>query len=226
MRKALKTGQDDLEDTRMVAQGVKVSRSGRDFAYLKQRTKEKIDALRATLGKTLGRLAAFAGENFPFELKKREQLLGMPPLAKSWHKLLAFVLAGSIAWAGLVAFSHRRSPWFSIVVAIIVAVGIVYSLGARFGLSVAACTSSLAVLSLVMGELIVQLLYVSHVIPRLDVTPLYSVVSVEKPEIFYRVFFNNLLVWRIIPSAVIAFFIGWWPIKRRPGWRGLTDKTR
>lgn len=37
----------------------------------------------------------------------------------------------------------------------------------------------------------------------------------------YRSFVVNVVILRFLPSAAVAFMVGWWPVSKRPGWRGF-----
>jgi len=159
-------------------------------------------------------------DHFPLTLVATGRLEDAPPVASSWYKLLAIVVAGCGLWTVAVALSHERNPAYSIVVALMVAVAVVWAMGTRFSVAVGIITAMAAVLSLVTGEILVQLLYKHDVIKTLDVTR----IALRNPEgvrTVYRNFYYTLFVYRMLPSVLVAFFIGWWPLPRRLSWKGF-----
>ncbi len=139
----------------------------------------------------------------------------MPPLARAWYKLLPVVLGGAAAWTVIVAKTHHRVGLHTWILAAIIAVCVVWSLGLRFDPPTAIVTVMLTLLSLVMGEVLVLLLYKFKTIPTLDVG-----IS-DAASAYMRSFLYNALVIRMLPSALIAFLIGLWPLPRRISWRGF-----
>ena len=159
-------------------------------------------------------------DHFPLTLVATGRLEDAPPVANSWYKLLAIVIAGCGLWTVAVALSHERHAAYSIVVALLVAAAAVWALGARFSVAVGIITAMAVALSLVVGEILVQLLYKYDVIKTLDVTR----IALRNPEgvrTLYRNFYYTLFVHRMLPSVLVAFFIGWWPLPRRPSWKGF-----
>lgn len=82
---------------------------------------------------------------------------------------------------------------------------------------------ALALLSLATGEVIIQVLFRNGVIKTLDL-PAVSLLQVKSQVGIYSRFFYNVLILRFLPSAVVAFLVGWWPIPKRIGWRGFRIK--
>ncbi|MHB8896661.1 MAG: hypothetical protein ACYC99_16010 [Candidatus Geothermincolia bacterium] len=169
-------------------------------------------------------VAVESRDHFPVGLAQREILEGNPPFKEKWPRLLAVVAAGLVIWTLLVALSGVRNPGFSIGVAVLVAAGVVWALGTKFGVTVAIVATGLVLVTLVMGELLVQLLYRAHVIKKLDLQ-IAGLVSLNHPSIYYKTFMFTLIVERLLPSAAIAFLIGWWPLKRRLAWAGFRGRS-
>jgi hypothetical protein len=163
-------------------------------------------------------------DHFPVGLAPREALEGDPPFKEAWYKLAAFVGIGIVVWVVIVAIAGQRNPVISIGVSIIVAAGVVWAMDSKYGVTTAVVAVGIVLISLMLGELIVQLLFRFHVIKRLDLQ-LAGLVSLNKPSTFYRSFVFKLVVWRLLPSAVVAFLIGWWPLKRRFSWVGFRVET-
>ena len=159
-------------------------------------------------------------EHFPLVISRVEKYGGEPPLLKCWYKLLAVVLSGAASWTLIAAWTHHRRAWVSIVVAFLVAAGTVWSLGTRFGLIVGLFAMALALLSLAIGEVLVQALYRYSVIKSLDL-PRIALSQAEYAGDVYRRFVVNVVILRFLPSAAVAFMVGWWPVPKRPGWRGF-----
>ncbi len=118
-------------------------------------------------------------------------------------------------WTLVVAKTHRRVGLHTWVVAAIIAICIVWSLGLRFDMQTAVVTMMLTLLSLVMGEVLVHQLYTAHIIKTLDIG------GPTVASAYYRGFYQKVLLIRMLPSALVAFFIGLWPLPKRLGWRGF-----
>jgi hypothetical protein len=152
-------------------------------------------------------------DRFPVDLEPRELLEGEPPLKENWLKLAVVVLSGAAVWTIVVAVAQVRHPGMSMGVSVLVAGGVVWALGSRYGLKVAVFTAGFALIALVFGEVLAQLLFRAHVIKK---------VNLDKPSTFYSTFAFRMIVLRMLPAAAIAFLIGWWPLSRRLGWVGFS----
>jgi len=166
-------------------------------------------------GRLIPSTVAFTKEHFPFALRDTPRGEGMPPLARAWYKLLPVVLGGAAAWTIIVAKTHRRLGLHTWIIAAIIAVCVVWSLGPRFDPPTAVVTVMLTLLSLVIGEVLVLLLYKSKAIPTLDVG-----IS-DAASAYMRSFLYKVLVNRMLPSALIALLIGLWPLPKQISWRGF-----
>jgi hypothetical protein len=171
--------------------------------------------LRALPGRIIPQAVTFTVEHFPLAIVDTRRGEEMPPLARSWYRLLPVVLSGAAVWTAIVVIGHKRVGWQTWIVAAVVAACVVWSLGSRFDLPTAIVTMMLTLLSLTIGELTVHLLYSSEVIKLLDLA------FPGDASVFYSDFFYKVLVTRMLPSALIAFLIGLWPFPRRIGWRGF-----
>lgn len=172
---------------------------------------------------SLRRFGRYLRGHFPIVLKDKEKYEEAPPLRDAWTRLLACTVGGIALWTVVTALTHRRLMWVSVMVAFLVAVGVVWSLGARFDIPVALVAMSLALLSLVLGEALIQLLYRVGAIKKLDLVSI-SPGSFGKTSLVYGRYFYNLLVHRLIPSTAVAFLVGWWPLPKGPSWRGFSGK--
>jgi hypothetical protein len=166
-----------------------------------------------------------AKEHFPLVVAEKEKYEGEPLLRECWYKLVVVVLSGAAIWTLIACLTHQRRPWVSVVVALLVAAGTVWSLGTRFGFIVGLFAMALALLSLAIGELAVQALFRYGVIKTLDLQAV-SLSQLKSKGGLYSRFFYNVLVLRFLPSAVVAFLVGWWPNSRRIGWRGFRISGR
>lgn len=166
-------------------------------------------------GRVIPRTVAFVKEHFPLAIVDTRRGEGMPPLARAWYKLLPVVIGGAAAWTIMVARTHRRVGLHTWIIAAIIAVCVVWSLGLRFDLPTAVVTAMLTLLSLALGELLVHLLYSLKVIKTLDIG------GPDVASAYFRSFFHKVLVNRMLPSALIAFLIGLWPLPKSIGWRGF-----
>ena len=158
--------------------------------------------------------------HFPLCLTETERLEGDLPVAHSWYWLLLCTLAGTGIWLLATVLIKRRLAGVSIAIAFLIAIGIVLSLSLKFGLKVWLVAASLVVVSLLIGEIVVQQLYRANIIKLLDLTKFPA--SMYHPMTYiYRNYFFDLIGLRLLPPMVIAFLIGWWPPTRRPAWRGF-----
>lgn len=196
-----------------------------EIAGVTRKTKDASAGVPGLPSRTWSRVVDTAKNRFPLVERETEKYGGDPPLRECWHKLVAVVLSGTAIWTLVAILTHQRRPWVSVVVALLVAAGTVWSLGARFGLIVGLFAMALALLSLAIGELIVQALFRYGVIKSLDLQ-VVSLSQVESKGGIYSRFFYKVLVLRFLPSAVVAFVVGWWPVHRRIGWRGFRINGR
>ena len=194
------------------------------FVRAGQGTKSGIIAAVLATGRGFKFAAFEAKDRFPVGLTDRELLEGDPPLAKEWLKLLGIVVAGALVWTLLVAVTHVRAPAISICVAALVAWASVWVMGKRFGLAVGVVTAGLVLVCLSFGELAVQFLYRGGIlIKKLDLQ-FVGDKQAKADLAFYRSFAFKLVLYRMLPAAVVAFLIGWWPLKLRPSWVGFEGR--
>lgn len=199
------------------------SATGRAFVKAGRWIKGGMTAAVVATGRGLRSAAFEAKDRFPVGLTDAERLEGEPPLVREWYKLLGIVIAGTLVWTILVALTHVRNPGFSVGVAAIVAWAAVWVMGKQFGPAVGVVTAGLVLVCLAFGELAVQLLYRGGIlIKKLD---LQSIDLKSKTNLaFYRSFTFRLVLYRMLPAAVVAFLIGWWPLKLRPSWVGFEGR--
>ena len=164
-----------------------------------------------------------ARDRWPFCLAPRESLEGNPPFRQAWWKLLACVAGGIVLWIAVVWLTGIRNPGFSIGVALVVSGGVVWSMGSKYGPTTGIVCAGLALVTLVMAEFLTQVLFRVGLIHKLDLQ-LTGLISLEKPRMFYGTFVFRLVVYRLLPSAALAWLIGWWPFKRRFGWFGFAGR--
>ena len=164
-------------------------------------------------------------DHFPLGLVDTERLEGDPPLTRDWLKLVGIVIGGAVVWTLLVALTHVRNPGFSIGVAALVSWVVVWVMGKEFGVKVGVVTAGLVLVSLAFGELAVQLFYrAGFLIKKLDLVSVGNQ-QVKANLAFYRSFAFRLILYRMLPAAVLAFLIGWWPLKARPFWVGFEGRS-
>jgi len=210
---------------KLVELGENVNRGSSEVSGV---TREKKDAASAVSG-LASRVGSFVvgavKEHYPLIERGVEKYEGEPLLRECWYKLVAVVLSGAAIWTLVACLTHQRRPWVSVVVALLVAAGTAWSLGTRFGVMVGLFAMALALLSLATGEVIVQVLFRYGVVKTLDLTAV-SLLQLKSKGGIYGRFFYSTLVLRFLPSAVLAFLVGWWPISRRIGWRGFRVSGR
>jgi hypothetical protein len=171
------------------------------------------------------RRAASAVARFsPFSLEAKEEAAEVPPFAETWPRLLGVTLAGAALWTVTAVIFHRRLPVVSVFVAILVAAGVVLVLGVGQDLPVAVLATAIALLALVMGEMLVQALYSAEVLKTLDIRG--TTTGFVSRGVFFKGFFYNLLILRLLPSAAAAFIVGYWPFPRTLGWKGFSFGRR
>ena len=117
-------------------------------------------------------------------------------------------------------FSHRRHMAFSILTAFLVSVGVIVVLDGIQDLPAAILATTLVVLSLVMGELVAQMLYRVGVINKLDITAV-AYANLPSKQVFYRQYFYSVLIRRLLPSAAVAFVVALWPFPWKFTWKGF-----
>lgn len=171
-------------------------------------------------------IASGAREHFPVSLEDKPASADVLPLAKSWWRLLVVTLAGSVLFTAAAALLHRRLPVISVVAAVLVAAGVVVVLGIGQNLPVAVLATTIALLALVLGEMLIQALYLAHVTKLVDIQGLGTALEFTNSKVFYQGFFYNLLVLRLLPSAAAAFIVGFWPFPKTLAWRGFRAGKR
>jgi len=217
LRQKLLVPVDWIEDTALAA-GRKIASAGKYIGRLPVRAGKFI-------ARTGGATAQGARDHFPVGLASRELLEGDPPFRAAWVKLLAFVLGGAFLWVVAVALAQTRNPGISLCVSAIVAAGVVWAMGSKYGIKVAIIAAGLALVSLMFAELTVQLMYrAGFIIKKLDLQ-LTGLYQLGRPSAFYRAFAFKLIVYRLAPGAIVAFLIGWWPLKMRLTWVGFKSRV-
>ena len=187
---------------------------------IKDRTKTTASKIAALPRKTAVSTRAYFKGRFPITLVEKQELEVLPPLNRTWYKFAAFALSGTAIWIIVTALVHQRNPLTSIGVAIFVASGVVWTFGAKNDIRVAIITVLIVLTTLLMGELTVQILLRYGVINKLDLTPI-TLYTLEHSEGFHGDFLYKIMVWRMFPSVVIAFLIGFWPAPKRLSWKGF-----
>jgi hypothetical protein len=157
---------------------------------------------------------------FPVTLAEKQELDIVPPLNTTWYKFVALALGGTAIWVITTFLVHQRNPLTSIGVAILVAVGVVWTFGFKNDIRVATVAAMVVLTTLVLGELGVQILVKFSVINKIDFQPV-TIYSLSHSKIFLSNFLFKILVWRMLPSFIIAFLIGLWPLPKRLSWKGF-----
>ncbi|PKQ28702.1 MAG: hypothetical protein CVT63_01240 [Candidatus Anoxymicrobium japonicum] len=174
---------------------------------------------RGRLRISLRNAAVFTKKHFPISFSQKISWEGEPPLVKAWPGFLVAAIGGGGLWMAAVLLTRRRLAIFSICVALLVACAVVRSLGVKYGVATAVLASATVMLALVAGELIVQLLYRLEVIRKLDLVRAWANTPNSR---IYAIYYKKLLLARMLPAVVIAFIVGWWPLKRKLGWKGFS----
>ena len=159
----------------------------------------------------MGGLAAVGRLN-PICLKKKMPAIDVS-LREVWWKLIIWTLAGAALWFALALIVHGRLTWVSLVAAVLVAVGVLISLEANYGIEAALLCMALSAMALMIGEGAIQVL--------INLGHYKSLMPKYMPsQSISGTFYYGLIVHRLLPAAAVAFLIGWWPLPKTFGWRG------
>jgi hypothetical protein len=157
---------------------------------------------------------------FPITLTEKDRLDELPPFKTVWYKFFGLLLAGTAAWTLITALVGQRNTLTSLGVAVLLACGMVWSLGFKNDVRVGILAVMITVLSLVLGEVIVQTLFRLNIIKELDTLKI-SVYSLTYPSPVYTDILFKVFFYRLLPSAAVAFLIGSWPLPKKLSWRGF-----
>ena len=160
---------------------------------------------------------------FPITLTEKQRMEEIPPLRETWYKFLILTLGGAVILIALAWLTHQRNPLSSLFVAVLVAVAVVWTFGWKNDIRVAVVALTLALAALLIGEVGLLLLFRISVIKKLDLMPV-SVYSLNRSGAYYGQFMFKVIVWRLLPEAVLAFLIGLWPLPKRFSWKGFAKK--
>ena len=171
-----------------------------------------------------GDTRSYFNGRFPITLAKKQRMEEIPPLRDTWYKFLILALGGAVILIVTAWLTHQRNPLSSLFVAALVAVGVVWTFDGRNDERVAVIALVLALAALLIGEVGLLLLFRLNVIKKLDLMSV-SVYSLNRSGAYYSQFMFKVIVWRILPGAVLAFLIGLWPLSKRPSWKGFAKKA-
>ena len=174
------------------------------------------------LGKAKDTRSYFNGR-FPVTLVKKQGLDGIPPLRETWYKFLTLTLGGAAVWILVASVAHQRNPLTSLCIAVLVAVGVVWTFNERNDMTVSMVAVVIVLATLLIGEVGIQLFIRFGIVKKMDLTSV-SIYSLNRTGSFYSQFMFKVIVWRILPGAVMAFLIGLWPLPKRLSWKGFVKK--
>ena len=159
---------------------------------------------------------------FPIGFVEKDHFEKMPEIMKHWKGLSISILIGAVAWTLICAVTHHRYWYVSVLIAAGVSFSVAYILGGRFDPTGALVATCVAILSLVIGDLVLQLLVVSRVIGNIDsIGTIPTLTRTPSPGSYLKEYAFKLFLLRLLPSAAVAFLVAWWPFKKRLGWRGF-----
>jgi len=161
---------------------------------------------------------------FPVTLVEKQGLEEVPPLRETWYRFLILTLGGAAVWIVIASLAQQRNPLSSLFIAALVAVGVVWTFGTKNDIRVAVVALLLALAALLIGEVGLLFLIRLSVVKKMDLAPV-TLYSINRAGTVYGEFFFKVLVWRLLPSAVLAFLIGLWPLPKRLSWKGFAKKT-
>ncbi|GEM_PF-5699211 len=165
----------------------------------------------------LSRIAAA----LPFEIAPSVRFENLPETSRV---AVGFALASALGFAlsaGLMLLFRRRAPYFSLPSALIVAIAVIVVFRGETGFPVGVFAAGLALFSLVLGEMVVQLLHRADIVRLIDVL---GFPTGSKEGMLYRRYYFNLLVIRVIPAVALSFLIGLWPFKKMIRYRGFGNQ--
>ncbi|MDD5747639.1 MAG: hypothetical protein PHP64_01065 [Actinomycetota bacterium] len=165
------------------------------------------------------RVASEIKEHFPFSLAERKDLSDISVFQKIWWKLVISLFSGLILWVIVVMIFHQRNPAFSLVVSAIVAFFVSFFFGWEFGVPVGILSCLVVLGALSLGEVVAQVLCRAKIL-RLNDVQTIGIVQLGSKETFGFSFVIKVILQRLLPSAALAFLIGYWPLPKRPAWRG------
>jgi len=176
-------------------------------------------------GKTVTRIKNYLKGRFPVTLVDKEELETLIPFKEIWYKFAIIYGCGVVLWALIAILARERSPFISLAVSILVAGALVWVLGAKNDIRVGVLAVMIVLLTLMTGELVVQVIVKLGLISKIDVINM-SMYILRKSGIFYRSYYFTLIVWRMLPGAVVAFLIGLWPLPKRLSWKGFEQQVK
>ncbi len=166
-------------------------------------------------------LAAVVGayRRFPVGLVETDMNEEAPLLREKWKLLLLITVGGAALWVALVLVVRDRWILCGCVVGLAVGAGFVKAMD---GLSrdTGLFAGTATVLSIIAGELIVQLLFSLRIMKNIGITERVMARTYSTWG-FYANFFWWFVLGILLPSGILAFLIGAWPFPKRLYWRGF-----
>lgn len=172
-----------------------------------------------SFAKTTSSISTWLRRHFPLVSKTDDRNEELLSLGAAWKPLLITALAGVAVWCTVVLVSGHRSIPLSITVGLLVALAVNIEYGMKSNWQVGVLAAETVLLTLILAELIIQVLYVTEVFTHIDAVGKAYRVEITKAT-FNRVYIGAL-VKRLLPVTLISFFVGWWPLPRRLEWRGF-----
>ncbi|MBU4390941.1 MAG: hypothetical protein KJ907_10445 [Actinobacteria bacterium] len=159
-------------------------------------------------------------EGFPVGLVETKEQRGVPPLRKKWKTLLFITVGGIAIWVVSVLAVRDRWTLCGCLVGLAVGAGFVRALGGVMSRDTGLFAGTATVLSIIAGELIVQMLFSMHIMKDIGITERVMARAYSSWG-FYANFFWWFVVGILLPSGILAFLIGAWPFPKRLYWRGF-----
>lgn len=157
---------------------------------------------------------------FPLGLSEKETAEDyFPPLREKWKSLVLIILCGIAIWVFSVFLVRGRWAVWGAIVAVWISAAFVWSFDGFFSKATGLCAAAAAVVAILLGELVVQLLYRLHILKNVGITEEVTARTASTMS-FMVDYLGWFVIGILVPAAVIAFLIGVWPLPKRIYWRG------
>ncbi|MBU4391868.1 MAG: hypothetical protein KJ907_01605 [Actinobacteria bacterium] len=170
--------------------------------------------------KKMAALAVAARGRFPVVLVETDVPEDEPLYRERWGRLVLITVGGAALWVISVFVMKERWVLCGWLVGILVGIGFVWALEGRVSRDTGLLAAMAAVLSITVGELVVQLLFRLRVLKEIGITERLMARTYSAWG-FYFNFFWWFVICLLLPAGLLAFLLGAWPFSRRPYWRGV-----
>ncbi|GEM_PF-3677956 len=166
----------------------------------------------------LARALLFIWRSFPIGLVEKEAPPGDLPYGEKWKKLALAVLGSACLWVVVVALAQARLALAGYAIGVLLGVGFARILGGCFTGEVGVMAGMATVVSILLGEMAVQVLHRLHFLKNIGINE-RLMVTTNSTLGFYAHFFRWFVVGILLMSGVVAFLVGAWPFPKRFCWK-------